>query len=1363
MDQKLYEKLCGAPWLASYVETRSGSFLSMDYASARESRRATRDPFSGTDPLLVLDALFVDGSLPALPAEDDTEALREAKLLFRRALESSDDDGSDWDADLPDEIAGALGDSDSGEDEPLRWLLRAVTCLAASSSGLDLNGCVSALARVQDRPGYTEELACALSFSAIWSQKSGARAAEIDRYLSRAFGLAGISDVQEMRPLFMALTKRMSFPGAPRYGPGAGLGGRAGTLRNALSLADRLPDPDLVCMPVGYLLGEIGAVTLSQDDLRRALGPEGLPDVLPLRFAWGALEAAVVGMRSPKPHASLGLEAFERLVSGGAVAALGDKVAWTAYRTVARATLAFSRIFGGLPPEDAERAVRLVAPLRVGGQVAPWAFQALFERLKAASPHAFQAAVMRTAADGLFGYGEALVQAVVLASCIPSKDAVRLASFTNEAEALRRKAAGTRRAQGPLGARLAAALIDAELAARTEAEPDAAFRALAAICPDPPEGPEVLEERQLFLFAYAAALVAASWGPAGVDGPGTAAEGDTEDQAGGDAKDHAGGDAEDHAGGDAKYPADAGTAATDRDAVPAPSPEEEYLRSLIATAREARLKEAGSSGPPDYWKSGWIWRSTRDRLTPEAPHLALQDSRLARLIKLCPAAAMEDPAFQDKILPGAMYVALGSAEGNSDRGSLILASAPDMSGLPERVQVRGALAVYTAMIMGERLPESEEDFRRRLMIALGCLAGELPPRLRVTLVPPCLAGFGHLGLGKPLEGFFEANRLMQVPLAPPGEPPPIDDFEGLPGDPARRISYPGPIRSRQRGADRFEDPDDDGDGLGALRLPGFVEDDEDAEGEEFEDAEDLEEAEDLEDAEDPEDSEDSEDAEDLEDAEDPEDSEDAEDPEGPGNSEDAEGRKFGDGAGDAAGAGEVGARAGRGNGAGDGGTGPGGVGGATEGPEAGRDEGASAAAEEASVAEPDPCDDPDTPTGARVFSLVRAAVGVEAAPPAARVSGVPLTGLARTFRALAQSIRSDEAASAAMERLAAARSAVVAVADLAFTAVGPAIRQDADDAALTAGADPPLTDEVPAGSDGPEVAPAAGGGGVASVPRPRLSSELEYHEWLGFRSEDEYLAAVADQSRPEESGTGGGSGEDAGDGDIGGLGEDDGDGGIGGLEQDDDDGGIGGFGEDEDEDEDEGEGGTDGTGSDPLAESLRTIDEILGIGNFEDDIDDDDVDEGDADEEDPDYDGSLAAQLVSISTVNRFPITVYAVCCTECGMYQTALQTMMMDRPINNTLIPLKRIALDRIAEGLAKSGKIESARMALRMLDVFGHMQDDHSISLRARRIVNAALKPARKKPQKPKRPKQQLKKGGKKKGPAKGGSKGKGGGKRR
>ncbi|MDR1312647.1 MAG: hypothetical protein LBQ12_02880, partial [Deltaproteobacteria bacterium] len=136
---------------------------------------------------------------------------------------------------------------------------------------------------------------------------------------------------------------------------------------------------------------------------------------------------------------------------------------------------------------------------------------------------------------GLFGDGEALVQAVVTASCLGSPKAAPLSSFEAESGNLRRRA-GTPESPGPYCARLAVALIDADAVSRSSEWPELQFQEFADLCPpfpetaegplaasqaaepggDPPRASELpltggSEARELFMFAYCAALAVVAW------------------------------------------------------------------------------------------------------------------------------------------------------------------------------------------------------------------------------------------------------------------------------------------------------------------------------------------------------------------------------------------------------------------------------------------------------------------------------------------------------------------------------------------------------------------------------------------------------------------------------------------------------------------------------------------------------------------------------------------------------------------------------------------------------------------------------------------------------------------------------------
>ncbi|MDR1081497.1 MAG: hypothetical protein LBQ79_11200 [Deltaproteobacteria bacterium] len=1261
MDYGLYKNLCATDELSRYLEKRSAAFFAMDFQGP--SPLYPRDPFTG----LTMRDLFesIQRNWDPSAAEDDPQPLAEAKALFRRTRLVVTEPPEIMDDQLAEDLTARFDASVASQsEEVVRWLLMSVSNLAASGVDYDMRPCFAGLDFVKDRSGYTEELCGALSFAAMWSVRSRARPSEVDRHLARAFGLGGFSSVKDVRPLFLALTVRLSYPTAPRYGPGSGMSGRAGTLRNAISLAPRLPDPDFACFPAGYLLDDPKLFSLSRDDLRCALGPSGLPDIPSLKLAWGALDAFIpfaagIGTGA-SPPSSEGLATFERLGEEDALSPFrgGRTVSQTA---VMRAALAFGRIFENLDPDGGERAVRLVAPLLASGRVSGWAFQSLFSRYRCASPAAFQGSVMRAVADGLFGDGDALVQAVVAAALLSGNGAVRLATFEREVKAIRRM--GSSRKNGPLSVRLAVSFFEAEAEARENLRPDDAFARLAALYPPAKAGPEA---KRLFLVVYCAALVAASWGPGGKE----ADQGSgTHDTGGRGSWGKESGDADgDSAGG---VGGGGGTGLGNPEGAARAGTGEERAREAFAAYASWQKKV--------YWAGGEARRR-----------------RLARLVRLCPEEALQDAEFLEHILPAAIYTAMRGVGGITDSGSLAAACNLNTSGIRPHVQIRGTLAVLARSDLGAFPPPMiDRRFRFFLNAVRDCLKGALPPPQRAALISTALAGFAYRGLVGPMEGFFLANSLMLVPAAEEGESRCEDDGECLPGEPMRRVSLPAPLMQTVKELSLFSgmgglkpssmggqaasaafgvggsDPEASlklGEGLwprdGAWSKGDawsdaageIAEDTSGDEDEDFEDGMDEEDEEDI--GEDGENGEDGVADEDAEDGEDGGAGEDAEGWEDGGAGEDGEDGEGGEDGEDDFGNGAVGQNGRDGDGGG---------------PERGGGKDAGDGKVTAHEAPDESGEEEDIPLGAeasaRIAFLLKAAADAEGAVPGgAGASARPLAGLADTFRAVAELIRTDDLASSRMERNASRTGKLAFVIEDGMAVLVDGSRPVIPE--LHVSGEEPASPEL-----APEDAAPVGGGGdedpdgadTETEPGIKLTppSEQSYFEWLGFGDKE---AFAADE----------------------------------GILAD----------------------------ADPSADSW-------GKGR-----------------EMPE------PSLVPVSRVSPLPWTVFGVCMAECGRYQMALDTMIQDRAITFQ-IPLKKIALDKIVGGMVRAGKLDQARLALRLLEMFAHIEADPDISMRARRILNSALRSTKKRPVKPKKarsPKQQQKKAAKK-----GAAKGKGGGKKR
>ncbi|MDR1038131.1 MAG: hypothetical protein LBT40_16670 [Deltaproteobacteria bacterium] len=180
----------------------------------------------------------------------------------------------------------------------------------------------------------------------------------------------------------------------------------------------------------------------------------------------------------------------------------------------------FGHIFRRLGPGEAEGLVRFLAPRLADGRLDPPIFVNLVGGILEDSPSLFRDALARAAADGLFGDGTVLLRIMVCAVCIPKMSVTPLDSIP-EIESLRRRAG---LAGATLCTRLARCLVDCEKAARTGEGLRESLKTLSGLWPEtrrkayrPGEdsGPDPEEERGMCCLAFAAALVAASWGPEG--------------------------------------------------------------------------------------------------------------------------------------------------------------------------------------------------------------------------------------------------------------------------------------------------------------------------------------------------------------------------------------------------------------------------------------------------------------------------------------------------------------------------------------------------------------------------------------------------------------------------------------------------------------------------------------------------------------------------------------------------------------------------------------------------------------------------------------------------------------------------------
>jgi hypothetical protein len=383
-----------------------------------------------------------------------------------------------------------------------------------------LRECIDLLHEVPGDPELVGLLSHALSCAAVWLLSGDAKTSDADRVMDRAFMLPGFGSLNDARPPFAALICRLARKDGVSFGPGSGLPGRQGTIANLNSLVPRLPVPVDAC----YLTSFVSAYFKSfnflpkdMEEMARGFGVWGPPNLPLFKLAWEALTLRVSVSAGSPGAASAALKRLEELAPSGALAPLASvrgSVAESTLSPSSRISSDLGTALGAIGPEDVWKAVAALAPLLAGAEISAPGFTALMGPLSLARPLEFQAAMMKAAGEGLFGDGLPALHAVVTAGLTPFRSARRLSSYGKAVSALKDRAAGSAGGSGAdFGAGgsaldLCLAFVAAEEAARSPGDPTPEFKALARLRPGGVNA-------EAFDWTCAAALVSASWGPAG--------------------------------------------------------------------------------------------------------------------------------------------------------------------------------------------------------------------------------------------------------------------------------------------------------------------------------------------------------------------------------------------------------------------------------------------------------------------------------------------------------------------------------------------------------------------------------------------------------------------------------------------------------------------------------------------------------------------------------------------------------------------------------------------------------------------------------------------------------------------------------
>ncbi|MDR1036107.1 MAG: hypothetical protein LBT40_05920 [Deltaproteobacteria bacterium] len=713
MNQETSKKLNNFDGLTDYCNNRSAAFAGMEFLNR------PFPPFAFTSYTSFLGSVHTAVRLvppgdPLRPDGDGSRVVSRARELYlrARALCLCSDLGRpdrDLGAELAAELFGAGAQDGTGA---LRWLL-AASALACRIPWLPRGGVGETLLELADggcaAPGLAEALAsCAIHEFRRRDVDSG------DSYLS-AFFRAGLdrSLVGSPDPLlvFGALMMRSAEPNTPTYGPGESLRVRTGGIVNAIHVSRSLPEIACAAALPAHLL-----IMSKMQDSRYMLSDMaaaaklGLPSGPSFALAWEllALELSLPPKKAGEISRSI-LKHFEEFAEEGLLAA---------FAAPPGPAMAAMGIFSGylaqkmlvLNPEELERAVRVACVRRAApDDLPPWAFTEIFRNARQARTRVYQGILMRAAADGLLGGGDAVVHAVANASTFPGNDARPLADNVREAEEISRRA-GTPDAPGPYGMRLAAGIIAADEAARTGRELTEAFAALAALSPDFPgfvPSPE------------APGRLAASGGLSG---------------------------------------------------------------QALSEARMLALYAFAAPLVPAVWRHG--------------PAKSVVDD-LASLLKLLPDRSLNDPVFQDTILPGACFASMAGGEGLLGAIEFIAAAMHDMLGLKAgRVQKRAMEVMAFWYAYSAYSPDDivRLDDKATLSFPLRLLAGPLPPALRAALVTGLVVTHGLFRNADAAEMIMIDNAFVLLPAPdrlPAGTPRP-GSGQGIPGFPDRQLSWRWP-------------------------------------------------------------------------------------------------------------------------------------------------------------------------------------------------------------------------------------------------------------------------------------------------------------------------------------------------------------------------------------------------------------------------------------------------------------------------------------------------------------------------------------------------------------------------------------------
>ncbi|MDR3153118.1 MAG: hypothetical protein LBW85_02320 [Deltaproteobacteria bacterium] len=747
MDPSLFQRLDPAGAAVSYAAKRAIDLFFMNPVTGPagpRQPRITQTEILRAELELLSQVELNDPEYSPL----DYRSLREAKQLYRMVLNEIQTDCESPDPRLLRLAAERLSEAaDSEEDEVLSWLLASTVRFGLWTRELELKPVFAGLARVPERPGTRGLLIVALSAAAHWHMTYGGGAREADPFFERAFRLAGDGPFRQASLLFIALSFRAAAPEPVRYGPGAGLG-RAAPIRNALRVAPCLKFPSVASLLPHVFLRDRNHLGLTLADLERAAGDEGLPENPDLRACWAALEASVASRRGGPGASAAVMGALRRLDSEGLLPVLGQENYFRG-KLLENAATSLGEALASLPRPEAREALRILAPRRADGSLTVRPYGWLTLKISLREPALYREAVMEAVAEGLFGDGPACLHAVATALCLYGDESGGLSpAYGNRVAAFFAKS-WSPKASGPLAARLAARLAQADLLLRGGRSPHRALHSLMKLWPG-------------------------SAGPRRPNVAGGACPSGGEGEA----------EAEAFPAGEGQEPAGSGLGRPSR-AVSGPGERETEVPAHGPTESAGGAREDAGDAVELCLYAYSIALLLCRRARPGSPSFP------GRFLRALPKEVLENRLFTQVFLPTAAYAELRLNLQAPSKGALLSAVLTPGSPVAITSEIWGLVAFRIAWELSAAPPKDAESLRDVMVHAEFCLSEALPPGLRALLVGAGACAWGHLGLCDEMEAFYAKNALMQVEIAAEDDEwsdPDDHDLIGLSGARCRPVS-----------------------------------------------------------------------------------------------------------------------------------------------------------------------------------------------------------------------------------------------------------------------------------------------------------------------------------------------------------------------------------------------------------------------------------------------------------------------------------------------------------------------------------------------------------------------------------------------